>query len=259
MRLLAVVFASGLVGVMPACAQMGVATCPAVRRTVVTDLNGKVTSPGLVAYSLVRVRTTVQTLGNGTQITSRIETREWQDAQGRRRVESWIEHNGEMEFQNGSIFDPTLRESINLYPTAKVAQVTRFSLGVPVQQRPVDEEFNKAMQAEYQARNSLHSNIELRSENLDARVMFGECVQGNRTTQTIPAGEIGNDAEIQTASENWWAPRLGISIRSTMDDPRMGHVVDEVTELHVEAPDPSVFQPPPDYKVFDLTRDPAQP
>jgi hypothetical protein len=44
-----------------------------------------------------------------------------------------------------------------------------------------------------------------------------------------------------------------------MDDPRTGHVVDEVTELHLEIPDPAMFEPPHAYRVFDLTRDPAKP
>jgi hypothetical protein len=203
------------------------------------------------------MRTQIQTLSNGSQITTRTETREWQDVQGRRRTELRREHNGEMEFQSGSIFDPALRQTIALHPRAKVAEVTRFFVGSPVPQRPVDQEFNKAMQAEYQARSS--SRIELKNERLEPSVILGECAEGNRNSQTIPSGEAGNDVEIRSVSESWWSPRLGIQLRSTTDDPRIGHVVDEVTELHLEAPDASVFQPPPDYQVFDLTREPAKP
>jgi len=212
---------------------------------------------GNIAYSLVRVRTQVQTLSNGTQIKTRTESHEWRDAEGRQRTEVWVERDGEMEVQNISIYDPVLHEYIALYPRTQVASVNRMPPPQQYQWRPVDASFQKAMQLESQGTETSH--IEFKNESLGIASIDGECVQGGRSTQTIPAGQIGNDAEIQVVSETWVSPRLEMPLKSIVDDPRTGHYVEEVTELHLEAPDPSMFQVPPGYQVFDLTREPAQP
>jgi hypothetical protein len=258
MRLITFLFASIFVGVTFASAQVNGAT-----HLVPVTETGLVSPGGLVPFSLVRVCTAVQTLGNGIQITSRTETHEWQDALGRKRMETSVEQDGEMKLQSVSIWDPVLRRNIFLHSSARVAEVRGFPQPpVPApatanDPRPVDVEFAKAMQPEYQTRPSSH--IEYKNERLEPTVIAGERAEGYRSTSIIPAGEIGNDAEIRSVSENWTSPRLGISLRSTTDDPRRGRVVDEVTELHLEVPDPSMFQPPPGYQVFDLTRDPAKP
>jgi len=184
--------------------------------------------------------------------------REWHDAEGRTRTEIRAERNGEMQLQNTFISDPVLRENIALYSKAQVAQVTRYPDPTLAgnQQRPVDKAFQEAMKAEYQPQTRRAPQNENKQETLGTSVVLGECAQGNRWTQVVPAGEMGNDGEIRTVSENWFSPRLGIQLRTVVDDPRTGHLVNEVTELHVEAPDPSVFQAPPEYQVFDLTREP---
>jgi hypothetical protein len=199
----------------------------------------------------------VQTLGNGTQVTTRTESHEWRDAQGRQRSEIWVQRNGETQLQNVSIFDPVLRRTISLHPRVQVADVNRLPEPTMRQPRAVDEAYQKAMQPEYQQQGVSHA--EFKSERLEPTVILGECAEGNRSTQIFPAGEIGNDAEIRVVAENWRSPRLGIQLRTVNDDPRTGRYVEEVTELHLEAPDSALFQVPPEYKVFDLTREPAQP
>lgn len=253
MRLLAVLFASGLVAVSAASAQVTGGFCPVVRSGA--------PQPKYVPYSLVRMNTQVQTLSNGVQITSRTETHEWRDAEGRARFETSVERNGEMQLQSVVISDPVLKTTIQLHPKSQVAQISRFVAAAPYVQRPVDKAFQEAMKAEYQARPGAQPmpQIEYKNESLGLTVIAGECAQGSRTTQIIPTGAVSNDGEIRVVSENWGSPRLGIGLRSVMDDPRSGHVVNEVTELHLEAPDPAMFQAPPDYQVFDLTRDPSKP
>jgi hypothetical protein len=265
MRLLAMVFASGSIGVAAASAQVATGTCPVAPASAPvgrisqlgTIVGGVAGTPAHVPYSIVRMNTQVQTLSNGVQITTRTEAREWHDAEGRQRMEIRLERDSEMELQNVSISDPVARESIILHPKSQVAQVTRFPERTNYQMRPVDKAFNDAMKAEYQPQRT--SQIENKNETLEPTVIAGECAQGTRWTQVIPAGEMGNDGELRTVSESWMSPRLGIQLRFVTDDPRQGHIVSEVTELHLEPPDPSVFQPPPNYQVFDLTRDPARP
>jgi hypothetical protein len=267
MRLLACFLALGFVGAAVASAQTAPGSCSVATATMTVNrvvhplgVGGDASrTPSFAPYSLVRVNTQLQTLSNGVQITTRQETREWRDAEGRTRVETWAEHSGQMELQSVSINDPVLRENIVLHPKVQVAQMTRYPQPTPTpyQPRPVDKAFQEAIKAEYQGQPA--SQIENKNEPLEPTVIAGECAQGVRWTQIIPAGAMGNDAEIRTVSENWFSPRLGIPLRFVTDDPRSGHMVSEVTELHLEAPDPSLFQPPPEYQVFDLTRNPAQP
>lgn len=267
MRLFALVLVSTLAAVTTATAQVA-GGCPVTGSSSVTMISqrgmviGSVPrTPVRIPYSLVQMHTQVQTLSNGVQITSRQEMREWHDADGRTRTEARIERNGEMELQSASINDPVARENIILYPRAHVAQVTRYPEPhvTASQPRPIDKAFNEAMKAEFQPQPQRTPPHENKTEELGTTVILGECAQGTRWTNIVPAGELGNDGEIRAVQENWFSPRLGIQLRFVLDDPRMGHIENEVTELDLENPDPSVFQPPPDYHVFDLTRDPANP
>ncbi len=245
---MACVGASGQTNAPAACPVTPPASaCPVGQRT------------GPVAFSLIRQRTQVQTLANGTQITTRTETHEWHDSAGRMRTDNYVERDGQMQLQIANIFDPVAHRNIQLHAIAHVAAINQMPQPMmgSFKPRAVDKAFNEAMQPEYRARQQ--SRTEAKTESLGKSTIQGECAIGNRWSQMIPAGEQGNDAPIQTSSENWFAPQLGIQLKTVSDDPRMGHVVDEVTELHLGDPDPSVFQPPPDYQVFDLTREPAKP
>jgi hypothetical protein len=45
------------------------------------------------------------------------------------------------------------------------------------------------------------------------------------------------------------APSLGLVLRSITDDPRMGKTDREAVRVDLSDPDPSIFQPPADYRV----------
>jgi hypothetical protein len=72
---------------------------------------------------------------------------------------------------------------------------------------------------------------------------------GQRITRTIAVGEVGNDQSIVTVEENWMAPSLGLELRQSTEDPRTGKRTRELVNLTFEEPDPSLFQPPPEYNV----------
>lgn len=205
-------------------------------------------------YSLLEVETAVQTLGNGTQIRSRTETRRMQDANGRTRTETSREWNGAMRLEYITIYDPATRESITLHPRSRVAELRRFPAATAwTGPRAVDREYGEAMRAEYESQQK--SGIHVETEKLEPKTILGERVNGTRRTVITPAGEQGNDSELRSVSEQWISPRLHFSLLDISDDPRSGHVVNEVTELHLEAPDPSVFQVPAGYRIFDFSPD----
>jgi len=86
-------------------------------------------------------------------------------------------------------------------------------------------------------------------QDLGADTIMGIDVRGTRTTVTTPAGAVGNDQPLVRTDEIWVAPGLGLILRSLSDDPRMGKTDREVVSLDLNAADPSLFQPPADYKV----------
>jgi len=95
------------------------------------------------------------------------------------------------------------------------------------------------------------SKIQRTTESLGTRQMAGVTAQGTRTTETIPAGLIGNQNPIVTISERWYSPDLHTTVYSKRTDPRFGTTVYELTGITRAEPDASLFQVPPDYTVKD--------
>jgi hypothetical protein len=85
-------------------------------------------------------------------------------------------------------------------------------------------------------------------------MICGVMTDGSRQTTTIPAGEQGNDRPIMTTDEKWVTRDNTMTILHIQDDPRAGHTVIEVTELIQGEPDPSLFAPPPGYKLVEQVR-----
>jgi hypothetical protein len=88
-----------------------------------------------------------------------------------------------------------------------------------------------------------------KTEDLGTTTIEGVEAHGQRFTNTIPVGQMGNDKELVTTNESWFAPSLGFELRSVNDDPRSGRSVTEVTHLDLSEPPLSSFQPPEGYEV----------
>ena len=89
-----------------------------------------------------------------------------------------------------------------------------------------------------------------RSEtSLGTQEIEGVQAQGTRTTETIPAGKIGNEKPIVITTERWYSPDLQVDVLVKESDPRMGEVVYQLTNISREEPDASLFQVPADYTV----------
>jgi hypothetical protein len=84
---------------------------------------------------------------------------------------------------------------------------------------------------------------------LGTQEIEGIQAQGTRTTETIPAGKIGNEKPIVITTERWYSPDLQVDVLVKHNDPRMGEVVYQLTNVSREEPDPSLFQVPADYTV----------
>jgi len=97
----------------------------------------------------------------------------------------------------------------------------------------------------------LGNNPEVSSESLGSEVIDGNVADGKRRTFTYPIGSQGNDRPLVRTSETWTSPELKIMLLSKRSNPRKGETVVKLVNLSRAEPDPSLFQPPPDFKVVD--------
>lgn len=88
-----------------------------------------------------------------------------------------------------------------------------------------------------------------KSENLGKQTMEGLQVEGTRITDTIPAGEIGNDRAIQSVTERWYSPELQMVIYSKTNDPQSGETIYRVSNVRRSEPSPDLFKIPADFKI----------
>jgi hypothetical protein len=195
-------------------------------------------------YSAKQTTTRVQTLANGTTITTVTTSQLWRDADGRTRQESLNTLADGSQSRFISTYDPVARVrmswTVGNPNLAKV--VTIYHYPQPVAQ-PVTITPPTA-QRYYPTTN----------ESLPPQTIDGIYVTGNRSTRTIPAGYEGNDRDMTTTSENWYSQSLGIQLRYTNDDPRNGKMTTEVTDVQQTAPDPALFQPPEGYQVKEANQ-----
>jgi len=83
------------------------------------------------------------------------------------------------------------------------------------------------------------------------RTLDGLAVEGHRTSETIPAGQIGNEQPITITSEEWTSTDLKVLVLTKHNDPRTGESIYRLTNVVRAEPDPSLFMVPPGYDVRD--------
>jgi hypothetical protein len=95
------------------------------------------------------------------------------------------------------------------------------------------------------------ANQSVKTEALGAATIEGLQAQGTRTTVTIAAGAIGNEAPIQVVTERWYSADLQMAVLTRRSDPRSGETVTRLTNVSRSEPSPALFQVPPDFKVTE--------
>ena len=68
----------------------------------------------------------------------------------------------------------------------------------------------------------------------------------------LSSRSIGNDREIANVTEIWSNTELGLMILQDRSDPRAGETVTKLENISRTQPDPTLFQPPADYKILDV-------
>ncbi len=185
-------------------------------------------------YSGVETREVQQRLPNGNRIGLRNSTKWYRDGQGRMRIEPGTTSDP-AKFPTVSfveIFDPVAGIMWTLDPLSMTARKSPYPLP-----RPQLSPGRKRPEAKIQ------------EEDLGTKVIDGVPATGKRTTQTIPAGAIGNRQPIKTVTESWTSTTLKVGVLMKRSDPRFGDTVMKLTEIKLGEPDPALFKVPADYKV----------
>jgi len=198
-------------------------------------------------YTMTTKTTTVQKLANGVTITTENTQKCAVDSYGRTYNEQHFDRPRFVpkNLTVFSVFDPVNRTSMNW--NSDVRTVTVFHQPDPV-----------TLQRVPPPQPPIRINItpiplpKPQIEDLGSQTILGLTAKGTRVTQTIPAGQEGNDQPFTVTTEQWRSTDLGINLITITDDPRNGTTTTEVTDFGRGEPDPSLFQIPEGYTIRDI-------
>jgi hypothetical protein len=91
---------------------------------------------------------------------------------------------------------------------------------------------------------------ETKKEDLGEQVLEGVLAHGTRETQTIPAGVIGNERDIEIVAEEWFSEDIEAVVLRRTFDPRFGETNYRLVNLVRGEPSPDLFAVPSGYEVL---------
>jgi hypothetical protein len=197
-------------------------------------------------YSAEAVTESTQTLADGNRIVERSSSMLYRDSEGRERREETrsalakLAPGVEMP-QTVFISDPVAGVGYTLYPARRTATKVPGARGLS---SPVPLAVQKAETAAREAKASAFGQVNSKSESLGTQMIEGVQAQGTRVTQTIPAGQIGNERPIEVVSETWYSPDLKMTVMTRHSDPRTGETTYRLSNIDRSEPAKSLFDPP---------------
>jgi hypothetical protein len=224
-------------------------------------------------YSAEAVSQTTQTLADGSHIVNSTSSMIYRDSEGRERREESIAKLGTMSSEGPPlkavfISDPVAKVSYSLDAASHTAHkiegiagstATSVASVKPGTTVSINRSFSSAAGAAvggpmvYVEARAIGGNeeSEAKMEKLGTQAMEGVEAEGTRTTRTIPAGQIGNERDINVVSERWYSQELQVLVMSKHSDPRMGETVYKLTNINRAEPLHSMFEVPPDYTISE--------
>lgn len=198
-------------------------------------------------FSAQATTQTTQVLADGNTINRTETAKLYRDSAGRTRRDATLSSLGPWSAAKAphpmvEISDPVAGARYLLDVQSKAATTmpkAQFGLNQRAERKD-------AVARKQQAGGSLFQRT---TESLGTEQMAGVTVEGTRTTETIPAGAIGNGKPLVIVSERWYSPELQTTVYSKHTDPRFGTTVYQLGNISREEPDASLFQVPSDYTV----------
>ena len=189
-------------------------------------------------YSATETRTSQQTLSSGNQITNNSQINVYRDSSGRLRTEETITppaSSGKSAYTLVTIFDPVAGYSYVLNSSTMTARQS------PLPKPPASSSTTTP------PTRPANPNVVVTS--LGTQVINGVAATGTQTTDTIPAGAIGNAQAIQIVRTSWISTELKVPVRIQTADPRFGASDTELTNIAQTEPSASLFVVPSGYTI----------
>jgi hypothetical protein len=179
-----------------------------------------------------------QTLPDGNKIHQLTYERVYRDSEGRTRREPSLSAVGLTPLRNGAqlafIDDPVGGASYVLDLGKRTA--TKMAWRQP----PPNGTANRTA-------GTRPAEPNRKIESLGRQTIAGVAADGTRTTDTIPAGQIGNSLAIQVVTERWYSTDLQTVVLQKRSDPRSGEYVYQWTNIIRAEPPSTLFVVPPDF------------
>jgi len=220
-------------------------------------------------YVADAVTTITQTLADGTRIEQKTEAKFFRDSAGRVRREQTILGlnfaNRAEQTRTVVTIDPLAGDQLayTLDPAARTARRGPRALAsinpswfTPYSRLTVSSTLQTAIGNGPVYLNGVPATLSSPGsrpveESLGTRQMEGVRTTGRKTTNTIPAGQIGNDRPIEVTDERWESPELKMLIYSRFSDPRTGVVEYRLTNINRAEPPADLFAVPADYTILE--------
>jgi hypothetical protein len=210
-------------------------------------------------YSADAVTETTQALTDGNRIVQRTTQKLYRDSDGRERREESLLAVGALAQPDAShvitISDPVENVSYSLNASDRTARKSpRFGalLNTVLNDaaRRVTLYSSSFGELLFDTGAAVPGTSQPAKEDLGMKSIEGVNAHGTRSTQTIPAGKIGNQLPINIVDEVWFSPDLQMNVMTSHNDPRSGETVYKLSNIVRANPPMSLFEPPPDYTVI---------
>ena len=203
-------------------------------------------------YSADAVTGTTQLLGDGNRIEQSTTQKLYRDSEGRERREETVLATGALAQAQMphmlTISDPVADVSYTLDTEQHTAQrINGFRRGIDTGVAKLNVPLQFYGYATAAGGGRIGNGSTVAKEDLGSKNIEGVTAKGTRTTETIPAGQIGNVAPINIVDEVWYSPELKMNVLTTHSDPRSGETVYKLTNISRTEQPKSLFEPPADY------------
>jgi hypothetical protein len=207
-----------------------------------------------VAYTATIKETFERTLAGGSTLHWTTESTQARDESGRtfvQRIEGCnLDSNGQPQLRTWVEINDRANKTTTSWRTGpgNMMLATIFHT-----QRFVGPDWKDIPRTPYVRSPGLESTTK---EDLGTRTIAGLEATGSRTTRILPVGSAGNDTPLKMVQETWTAQQNHAVLMEIDDDPLSGRRTWEVESLTLGPPDPALFTPPANYKVWDRNPEP---